>query len=501
LRVRKCPDPVNAAAGRLTGGNIDFIPPTVSDNDPNWLNWVIAVLPNVWTPGGTHQKTYSTPFIEAFSVWQAPWFEAELPGSYVEPAVPHSVTISEGELEQNTSCNAEVVLDNVKGNYGYWPSEYLRPGSVCKVTAGVQYDTVPDVEYVTHAGLILVEAQPGPTEVGCHFTDPLGMLQLAKWDRGDINFKLWPSYAALIQIGAMYGIPNTMWDLEDLGEVLKGDWTWSLGTGIFQIMSDIATRGQRNAALWFDPLTCKIKSGCRYCGAKRTPYNPDNVGKPEALHDWISHQDNGWNSTGCVHADRHRTSTGPYDGPDDEGPPDPHDYRTGTGIDFKLLVDPELNGASLQVLENFAGKQGKLTSSEYANRVMAEGKTFDGYPIRMWKSDLKSIGSDGVEPFPPNRYVGWRVTKVENVQGEGTWDLLAQKLSEMDASFGNRRIETPPITLPFLYNIRPRHVAKIYGGKWVPNANEAKFRVTSVQHASQEHRTTIKLRQMIGEDD
>jgi hypothetical protein len=496
--LRKCPAGVNPLAGLLTGGDIDFWY-WQSDESDYYLNWRISVTPNVWTPGGGRQKTYSTPFVEGVSVWQAPWFEAENVGTYAQPSAAFSVTMAEGELEENTSCNAEVVVENAAATYGFWPSTLLRPGSTCRVTVGAQYaadgsQILPDGvdEYVAYGGLILVEAQPDPIHAGLHLTDPLGMLQLAKWDRGDLNFRLWPPKDAIWQLGAMYGIPDSMWDLEDLGEVLKGEWTWNPGTGIFQMMSDIATRGQRGAALWYDPLTCKIKTGCRYCGAQRLPYDPD-VDEVAANHDWIHHQDNGWNSHGCLHEDRHRTST------DDEEDPWDRDYRNGNGIDWSLYVDQDENRASLEFIENFAAKSGKLSSADYANRVMAEGKTFDGYPIRLWKADLKSIGSDG--SFGMDRYIGWRITKVESVQGEGTYNLLDQKLSEMDAAFGNRRIETPPITLPLMPPLRVRNVVKIYGGDWVPNANEAKFRVTSVSHSAKDHRTTIKLRQMIGEAD
>jgi hypothetical protein len=505
--LRKCPKGVPGGGGSMSGGDMDFLPPHQSDADDQCLIWQVNITPSIWDPGGGHQKTYSTPFVEAVAIWQEPFFQPEDVGVAAQPSAAYSVTMAEAELEENTSCNAEVVVENAAATYGFWPSTLLRPGSTCRVTVGAQYaadgsQILPDGvdEYVAYGGLILVEAQPDPIHAGLHLTDPLGMLQLAKWDRGDLNFRLWNPRNALVTIASMYGIPGIMWadgdpyNLEDLGEVLRGDWSWSLGTGIFQIMSDIATRGQRNAALWFDPVLGKIQLGCRYCGAKRLPYDPD-VDEVAANHDWIHHQDNGWNSSGCLHEDLHRTST------DDEEDPWDRDYRKGNGIDWPLYVDQDENRAALEFIENFAAKSGKLSSADYANRVMAEGKTFDGYPIRLWKADLKSIGSDGVNPVDMDRYIGWRITKVESVQGEGTYNLLDQKLSEMDAAFGNRRIETPPITLPLMPPLRVRNVVKIYGGDWVPNANEAKFRVTSVSHSAKDHRTTIKLRQMIGEAD
>jgi len=422
--------------------------------------------------------SFTTPFIEGVTIWQSPAITRNAV-AYQEPAFVKSVSIAEAELGNDTSCNVEVELDNAPGTYHGYPSVSLREGALCRATVGSKLSD-GGVQYLTASGLVLTEIDPSPTRTILRFADILGALELAVWDRGDINLRGWSPADAIMCVGNLYGIPEDRFDLEDLGEYLIGDWKWE-GQTIRSIMSDIAKRGGRGASLWFDPIDFKIKTGCRYCRAKRT------------AGDFASHQDNGWNSSGCLAAD---------------------EDRVPGGVDGTLRVDTSRDRASLFFAEQFSGRGSRLTG-EFLDRVQVQGKGFDGYPVRLQAQDARSISgqnADGTDVSAEDfaeRYIGWRKSKVVDIQddlqrgirstaklGESTWDLLGQSLIEEMDAFGQRGRQIPGVVTPLAPTMRVGYVVYVIGGEW-SEADEKKFRVRGAKHEATGH-STFNLQEMIG---
>jgi len=123
-------------------------------------------------------------------------------------------------------------------------------------------------------------------------TDLLGVIALAKWDGAELNFRDWNPAEAIAYLLAHVGVGTEWMDLENLGVTLEGDaWRYNFGASIVDIIADIADRGGKGAALFYDRSEKKIRTACKYCRTKRT------------AGDWHTHQDAGWNSSGCLAAD------------------------------------------------------------------------------------------------------------------------------------------------------------------------------------------------------
>lgn len=461
------PAPVNPTITKMSGGGVSlyYWPYDAPETgNPEWLKWRVYAEPAMWTPGGTAMPTFTTPFIESVTIWQAAEYQSPAnTQSYVTPAAVKSVSIAEPELGNDTSINADLTIDNVASNYGNTsPSAVLREGSLCRITVGTEF-TDGSSESVVYNDLILTGISADPQFAQIRFADPLGMAALDVWDAGELNFQLWNPASAIACVLGLRGIPTSLMDLEDLGMVLVGDWKFETGTGIGEIVSRIAQYAG-NSAVWWDPVARQVKSGCPYCRTKRTS------------SDYTTHQDNAWNSTGCVAADIARAGN-------------------AEGSDWTLVYDVAQGGTlSLVFAESFSAQGSRLTGN-YVNRVTAQGTAFDGQPLRLLVQDNKAFGTDG--SFDTTRYVGWRKPTVVDVDGEATWASLKQAVLDNKLAYSERGIEVPGVTLPLNIGVRVGHVMTVVGG-YHAIANGKKFRIRSVQHDPGSGRTTVGLRQMMG---
>lgn len=478
------PDPVHPDEARLTGGTVEVIywapdAKTSCTDEQNFVRWTVSARPCKWSPDSPHVPSFTTPFVSAVTVWQATNITSPGALDYQLSGAAKSVVVAEPELGNDSSANIDVTIENYAGVYGTHPNLSLREGSLCRATVGTVLSD-GNHQFKSFAGIVLTEIDADARQAQLRFTDILGMMELAVWDRGDLNFKLWNPKEAIRCVFGLYGIPDAWLDLEDLGEYLIGDWLFN-GQSIRSIASSIAKRGQRGAAIWYDMIAGKIKTGCRFCRTKRTSL------------DYATHQDNGWNSSGCVAADL---------------------ARTGTGYDAIIYVDALQDTTQMLFTEAFSGRGSRLTGNT-ANRVTIEGKAFDGYPLRIGMQDNPSISgvTDAGAVTPDNelykRYIGWRRTQFLDATqdeqrgfrttqklGESTWDLLGQQLIEGLNTFGDRGVEVPGVVVPQNTNLAVGQALLAVGGEW-NRADGKYFRVTGCQHSTN-GRSVLTLREMIG---
>jgi len=302
------------------------------------------------------------------------------------------------------------------------------------------------------------------------------MLSLSEWDRGRLCFVGWNPALAIEFVLQLYGIGPDWYDIENLGLTLYGGqdpsnqtWSWKAETSVVQILTDLAEKGGRGAAIWYDGSDNKIKTGCKYCRTKRSAFN------------WQSHQDNGWNSTGCRAADitRVQGATGRTD-----------------GIDYVIIASQAdaSNKTSLNFSEDLVGEVQLLRRGQYANRITVVGQAVDGRPLSAYWRDDDALyeqpdGSLG------DKYIGFPVSRTVTDHNLQTQDAVNLRLVELAQELGAWPF-TIHLTVPMHTSIEPGYVIKIEGGKAL-EANGKIFRIQNRQHDVRGGRSEILARHMV----
>jgi hypothetical protein len=340
---------------------------------------------------------------------------------------------------------------------------------------------------------IVAAVSRGREKLQVTFADIMAMLALHQWDSGDADFRLWNPAAAVGFILNWAGVPSAGFALEDLGFTLEwsswGSQEWRYrDKQVLDMVADILWRGQAHCALWYDIHDNTIKSGCPYCRTARTADN------------YLSHQSNGWNSSGCVVADVARAGAG--------------------GVDVVLAASSVfINGKSInQIFMDGESERSALSRQDYANKITVYGQTPDGQEIAQSWTNQAAIAPTGAIT---DEYLGWVVSKVVRDTSLQSMTALAARMEELkqaavEDAFELRNAKTPlqlwmapppypddeehpgaPATPTAL---RGGHVVMIQGGN-SQGINELKLRVKSVSHDAGSGYTTFTAREMRGPSD
>jgi len=443
-----------------------------------WLEILRGQYPDILRDGDIY--TYTTPFIQMVTIWQEPNITDNGALSFTDIDLPYELSLS-SELGTSTSQTYRIVVDNRlaldsdAAEAGESPTADLKPGRVVKVVAGWSYTN--GYEFTEELGQYqIVVPQRDATLGSFDLTDILGMLALSEWDKGRLSFIGWNPANAIEFLLRLYGIGPDWYDIEDLGLKLfvgqdpsNQTWSWKAGTSIVQILTDLAEKGGRGAAIWYDGSDNKIKTGCKYCRTKRSAFN------------WYSHQDNGWNSTGCRAADiaRVQANTGRTD-----------------GIDYVIIAGQAdaSDKTSLNFSEDLVGEIQLLRRGQYANRITVIGQAPDGRPLSaFWRDDdalyEQPDGSLG------DKYIGFPVSRVVTDHNLQTQDAVNARLAELAHELGAWPF-TIQLTIPMHTSIKPGYVIKIEGGKAL-EANGEIFRIQNIQHDVRSGRSEILARHMV----
>lgn len=442
---------------KLTGGAVTLTyQPTGAGLDR--LTWKIAVEPLVWTPS-SGILTYSTPLVKGVSIWQTPTITDNGEPTYSALSYPTSISTEESMADGGGGGDYTVELDNWKENYaGIAPASLVRLGAQAKIEMGVSYD---DASYdtTTLGDFVVVEIPRDNIGMSLQLADPLGMLSLLKWDGKPLNFQYWNSADAIEYMLNMAGYGADWYSLEDIGAILYGEWEYNAGARYSEIISDIASRGQR-ASVWYDLVTHKIMTGCKYCTTQRTSV------------DYLSHLDGGWNSTGCIAADVARAGAG--------------------GIDFQYFASTAYNAASLHMITKLSASTGALKDGEYANRVHVEGEQSYGGKPWLRYTDYDAIGPSGEIG---SGYVGWIINEHVADDSLTSWFPVAQRMYELSDKFTVGGLRLTDFECPMNVALRRGLVIGISGGLNADTHNK-KFRILTVRHDPKSAVTNITGREL-----
>jgi len=192
----------------------------------------------------------------------------------------------------------------------------------------------------------------------------------------------WEAWVYIRHILNLAQIGDTYLDLENIGVTLeegtpeKPRWQPERGRRLGDYLQEVMRVGCHNGAIWAEGG--QIRTGCRYCGAPRTP------------EDYKSHSDNGWNSSGCIAVDK---------------------LRNPSGIDLELFCNPEdaTDPDALGQMTQVKAYYDVLDDERFANVIDVRGETDDGKAIGAQVRNMASLG----EPTSPLYTGGWPIHHVE----------------------------------------------------------------------------------------
>lgn len=445
--------------------------------------------------------TFTTPFLEAVTVYQ----DSKLTENVVLWTKPQNVPLElTSDMAMGSACaqhhrlrldNRQITNPKPSGvtapDSGYVPTGDLSPGRDVRLKAGWIYETCDpgatdpvwtELPALVQQGIFtVVEPCYDPREGDFDLTDLLGILNLKRWEWGTLCARGWYVYDFVTWLLQDAGIGPKWFDIEDLQTLIPDDSersTWKVGTSYAQIISECVDRfghgiiapgsgaaGHHHvgASLWYDGQDGKIHTGCRYCRTKRTVDN------------WQTHEDNGWASSGCLAADTARV--------------------TG-GVDF-VMVDTPVETAdysSLFIAKRVEVKVTPLHADKYANRIVVVGKAPGGYPIySRWTNEAALYHGEGT---PPEEYVGFPVTHIEEDDTLTTQELADARLNQLKQWLTSwPRLVS--ITAPLIPNAKPGHVLKVTAGQYA-GIHGKTFRVTGVNHRARSHETCLEGREISG---
>jgi hypothetical protein len=465
---------------------------------PEYLHYVLTFSPGyhytIWREGTTgmlaNLKTYTLPFVDAVSIWQPTTLTDGGAVAYTvaQETVPQA-WVFEDELKESKAQTQSFKVyngqpgflpDNLPEEYEAEPTEGLprsyrmKPGAQVKLSLTWRmFDTVTGVlswaDLVECGEYTVLRAEPGKMETEVDATCLWGLAALAQWSTGELNFRGWFVKDALEFLCDLLAIGAAQRDFEDLGEGAQVLWTddsasYKPGKKFAEIMVDLVRRYGQDSVLWYDRSDNKLKTGCKYCRAKRTTTDMGS-----GVLEWMTHKDNGWASSGCLIVDAIRS---PAD-----------------SIDYHLVDDPDATGVEEGNLY-FSIKPVKATVSNlaregYANEIVVVGRDATGkLPLEArWRNP------DAFD-LPDTDYVGVRVTKViDNGTGQ-TQESLNDTLSDAVATALAWPLEVEAV-LVLHPEVRVGYVMQVQGGKYAA-VNQKKFRITGTRHDVKAQTTLVR---------
>jgi len=487
--TRPCPEPVPASFPYISGGGVTLSHwPADAGLTPAYLTWQLEIEPVVYDPGAWGGiLSYSTPYVQALSLWQIAKVTTNNDAPGFTDLPPQYVLQGGTDIKAGNANVYELSIDNRLAVMGTHIGTDVRIGATIKLWGGF----VAEDESIACCDMgerVLVEKPRSPRDVSLILADYFAMLNLFQWDLGDLNFRDWPSDAAIRQLLNYAGLATEAehlapvqtgfyFDLEYLGLSLRDDsiegnrWVYQEGDPVGRIIADIAHRGQALASVWHDYETNKITTGCPYCRTKRTPA------------DYLTHLSNGWNSPGCIAADLARATDGV----------DVVCTTQGVGI----------SGAHSDII-SIEVEDSALRAGEFANRITTTGHAPDGSKLRLRFTNNDSLWPDDAIGAS---YLGWPITHVEDDTALRTWGDVFSRQRDLMAKLQDRHqtIRRMKMPLSIIYEgsplvarlLRAGMVIKVYGMAGMGDEG-TKFRVLSAQHIFKDMETSILAREMIG---
>lgn len=373
--------------------------------DTNEVQWAVRMVPYSYTDQGV--TTMATPYWCSLSVWQ----EADLT-DMGEPAVERHLTLDEKsvisiqcqEPADDGPATATLELYNRDGQ-----AQSIKDARLLTIS-NVGWVKKPDgggIDYqeisVDFMKLLTMEAEiDGRFNATMSTIDLVGTLALVKFDQGAPVFDSLPLTYALQWLLESVGIGEEWYDLEDLDAAIShGKWEeprWQpeRGRDYLAYIKELLETCGGNASIWSDVSDTGspvIKTGCRYCRAKRTS------------SDWWTH--NGPNSDGCRAADVLRAG--------------------GQGIDLEVYAHPGTLGSGespgdLAVLTEVKRRSTRVDSDEYANYVSVGGEDIYGRKFAAVMQNPTDIAMTGL---------GYKIMRVEDPPGIQTIEQANMRLLDL----------------------------------------------------------------------
>jgi len=189
--------------------------------------------------------------------------------------------------------------------------------------------------------------------------------------------------------------------------------------------------------------------------------------------DYLTHQDNGWLSTGCLAADIVRAG--------------------GTGIDKILYANDPAATETLNIAQAIEVEETALREGEYANRVTVVGADNRGYP-RWWRWEHPSaIAPDATLD---TQYVGWPISKVERDEGLESISSVYRRSVDLDGKLYGRHTVLRSVKGSWITDLFPGMVIQVYGAAR-QGADGKNYRVLGVKPNPRDMATTIMAREMV----
>jgi hypothetical protein len=486
------PTETTTIPGIMAGTNTVDLDVYCDPETPEYLHYVLTATPGlrytVYRESGDlpSLKTYTFPFVDAVSIWQPTVLtdNGALFFTSAEEIVPQGLRF---ENELRGSRAQAHTFRAYNGAPGFLPDEALvvpteglprtyrfKPGAQVKVSvAWRMFDTETGEESwsaVTDVGqYTIMRAEPGKMETDADATDLLGIAALARWTRGVLNFRGWYVKDALEFLCDLLAIGTAERDFEDIGtdaQVPKTDESaeYKPGKNFAEIMVDLVRRYGQDSTLWYDGATNKLKTGCKYCRAKRT--TTDTGG---GVLEWMTHNDNGWASSGCLAVDAARVPT--------------------DSIDYHIVDDPDATGVEagslLFTTAPVIARTSGLAREGYANEIVVTGMDATGkIPLQArWRNP---------NAFDPTHddWVAVRVTKYEDLGDGQTQYSVNDRCAELTAIALSWPLDVK-VELVLHPEIVVGYVMQVQGGSYA-GVDQKKFRVTAVRSDAGGQSTTVE---------
>jgi hypothetical protein len=461
--LRACPDPVQRADPDLSGGDVTFNYIGVGSDDPQTrLQWRLIANPTIHHPDGADVITYTTPFIEAVQVSQSAAITDNGAPTFSDITAPYQVTVEDELEEQPSSHWYEIEVENNPGAGTNFDVSSLRLGSMVKLWLGTLYKSgTTATDY--HGTYVLIQTPRTFSKGTLALTDLYGMICLCDWDFGPMDFREWDLHDAMSMVMNLLGIGSAWYDFEDLGVTLKGKdkWKSDIGDNVGAILTNLAVKGGHRALLRYDPTQDKLVTVCPYCLTKRTAEN------------YLTHQDAGWLSTGCLAADVARAGE--------------------TGVDKILYAYNPSGVESLDIIQDITVEETALKSGEFANRVTVVGADVRGFPRWYRLTNQDAIGPDTA---PGAAYVGWPISHVEQDRGLESASAVRARTWDVYGKMATRHTVLRSVKGSWITDLSPGHVVQVYGAAH-QGAHGKKYRVLGVKPNPVEMSTTILAREMV----
>ena len=519
------------------GMSVSLVGPVATDDDglTDHMRYDLRISEGVYPTGAAIYDdvlTQTPPFVEAVQIWQEPVLTDNGAPAFTVPARPVADIGIDGEAEGNQRVGFTVSNLGPIGAPGDWVDPATAPLADWNVGRAVKLNHVgwiyedldggADTDVTaTWAEMWIAAVEAGFLEGRISLIDALGWLALAQWEgESDLCFRSWSVYDALRFGLEMNGFGARQYDLEDILDIPESDQlVHGRGKSWLEVMRSLAGGDSRSdqgdpwggygGVLYYDLSDGKVKTACRYCRTKRTEAVVGTDGNGNDVLEWMTHSDNGWDSSGCLAADALRITGGvdlvAYLTPD----------VTWNGFNDPLEAAP-FWPYSVQPAWDFRCEVAALDRQDYANSITVVGTSArrdKKYSLRgrwwrdariaaEWSDDRQILGHwrnadalDYTEP-PGDDFVGFTVSRVENDDALMTQQDVNQRVAQLAARSGVRAKKIRFVT-PMAVAVKVGMVAQVQGAAWA-GCDGLKFRLVGVRHDPSRGTTQFEGREMVG---